>query len=232
MIKGKWICLFLTLIVSFAVSAVTASELTEKELINKVIVLYQLDTGNIAISVRRMPNIPQASDYDSVAIKLSANLPSNDLTTIPVIFLRRGEPILESRMQLKITRFDNVLVATSDIRRNENITDQNCRLERADITGLTEVPLSDISQLPGKWSKRYIRKGQILTSGMVEEIPTVLSGQPISILYRSSTFEISARGKALQSGYSGEKIRVQNIQSNKIISGTVVDDRTVSVEGL
>ncbi len=232
MMKGKWICLFMTLIISIGSTALQASERIEQELINRAIAYYHLDTGKATISVRRMPNLPDIPDYDSLIINGPAETPSGGLATLQFTFMKAQAPVLQSRAQIKITQYNYVLVAAEDIRRNEIIGDDKCRLEKSDITGLVEAPLTDPAQLSGKWSKRYIRKGQILTSGVIEEIPTVMSGQAINILYKSSALQITARGKALQTGYSGDKIKVQNTQSNKIISGTVIDAKTVSVENL
>jgi flagella basal body P-ring formation protein FlgA len=232
MLKGKWICLFLTLIISAASAALKASGPIGRELINKTIEFYHLDTGKVSLTVRRMTDIPKAPDYDNLSISAPAEIPSTGLLTEQITFYKGPAVVLQSRAQIKITRFEFVLVTAEDIRRNEIIGEEKCRLEKMDITGLMEEPLTRPSQLAGKWSKRFIRKGQILTSGVIEEIPTVMSGQTINILYKTPGLEITARGKALQAGYSGDNIKVQNIQSNKVISGTVVDTKTVSVESL
>jgi flagella basal body P-ring formation protein FlgA len=64
---------------------------------------------------------------------------------------------------------------------------------------------------------------------MIEEIPTIISGQDVEIVYRAPGFEVSAQGLALQSGYRGEIIKIKNLQSKKIITATVQDDGTVLV---
>jgi flagella basal body P-ring formation protein FlgA len=98
-----------------------------------------------------------------------------------------------------------------------------------EITSLTSRPLTSENSLADLWAKRDIRKDQILSSGSVEKIPTVLSGQGVSILYKSAILEISAKGVAMESGYVGEKIRIKNDQSKKVLTGTILDSETVEI---
>ena len=98
-----------------------------------------------------------------------------------------------------------------------------------EITSLTENPVTSEDELSGKWAKRNVGKGQILTSRMFETIPAITSGQEVSILYKSTGLEISTRGTALQSGNIGDLIKIRNNQSKKIIACTVMDDETVQV---
>jgi flagella basal body P-ring formation protein FlgA len=99
-----------------------------------------------------------------------------------------------------------------------------------EITSLTDRPLTSEDELSGLWTKKDIRKNQILSSSSLEKIPTVFSGQGVSILYKKAGLEISANGKAMESGYTGDIIKIKNKQSKKIITGTILDEETVRVK--
>ncbi len=226
--RGKWICLLLAWIIIFSCVA-EASDPIRSVLLNKISNTYQLDSSKVTVEIRTALFISDSTQFDSLNITGLPEAVPRGLITVSIDLYKEHLLKMQTRAQVNFKHYENVLIAADDIRRNEIVSPEKCRIEKMEISSLVELPYTDISQLKGKWAKRFIRKGQIFTSGIFEDIPTVISGQTINIIYQTPKFEIAARGKALQTGYSGEIIRVQNLQSYKIVSGTVVDTKTVAV---
>jgi len=84
-------------------------------------------------------------------------------------------------------------------------------------------------ELIGKRVKRVISKGTIISSDMVEQPPIIKQGDLITIVVESSSFRISAQGKAMENGIGGQVIRVINTLSMKEIQAKVVDGKTVKI---
>ena len=60
--------------------------------------------------------------------------------------------------------------------------------------------------------------------------PVVVSkGSLVTIIYRTNVLTLTAQGRAMVNGASGESIAVMNAQSNRIIDAVVVDGDTVAV---
>lgn len=227
--NGKWICLIIIgLILMTAANGFSGTE-AEKLLTENIINYYNLEDYDIEIKIRSNHFDINSYDFDRLTITPMTKSKPRGLLAFKVTLFNKGQKMETGQVRVKIAYFDNVLIATDRIGRHQLINNENCTAKRMEITSLTARPLTSESSLADLRSKRDIRNGQILSSGSTEKIPTILSGQGVSILYKSTILEISAKGKAMESGYVGEKIRIKNEQSKKIITGIIVDSETVEI---
>ena len=63
-----------------------------------------------------------------------------------------------------------------------------------------------------------------------EEPPVVKSRDPVRLTVRVGGLRITALGEALQDGRVGQNIRVRNVDSNKMVTGRVLDRGLVEVD--
>jgi len=226
---GKWICLtIIGLMLSITGNAFSENDFTEL-LTERIISYYNLENSDVEIEVRSNRFDLDSLVYDDMSIKPMTNSDPRGLLSFEATLLNDQKEVGQGQVRVKISYFGNVLVATERLGRHKILGADNSKIERMDITSLTSNPLTSDDSLAEFWTKRDIRKGQIISSNSVEKIPTILSGQGVSILYRSSALEISLSGIAVESGYTGEKIKIKNDQSNKILTCTVLDNETVEV---
>jgi flagella basal body P-ring formation protein FlgA len=231
-VRGKGICIGLTtLILLFFVQTVEAANL-ENDIREEIVALYNLDTTAIKIELQRNTINPEIGEYDSIRVIPMTKTEPVGIFPIQVELFGGGKKIGDGQVRVNIARFENVLVTLEPVKRNGILDPGKITIERMETTALTDRPLTDARELVGKWTKRNIRKGQIIMAGMIEEIPPIVSGKDISILYKSSWLEIAAPGKSLESGYVGEAIKIKNKETGKIIKGTVIDDKTVLISNL
>jgi len=227
--NGKWICLIIIGLILTTASDSFSNTQFEKLLTENIINFYNLEEYDIEVEIRSNRFDLNALAFDSLSIKPMTKSKPRGLLAFKVALFNEGQEIETGQIRVKIAYFENVLIATDRIGRHQLINNENCMAKRMEITSLTARPLTSENSLADLRSKRDIRKGQILSSGSTEKIPTILSGQGVSILYKSTILEISAKGKAMESGYVGEKIRIKNEQSKKIITGIIVDSETVEI---
>lgn len=227
--NGKWICQIIIGLILMTASNSFSKTSFEELLTKNIINFYNLEEFDIEVELRSSRFEVSQLDFDSLSIKPMTESKPRGLLSFNIALFNEGQEIKEGQIRVKIAYFENVLIATDRIRRHQLINSENCILKRMEITSLTSRPLTSENSLADLWSKRDIRKGQILSSGSVEKIPTILSGQGVSILYKSAVLEISAKGKAMESGYVGEIIRIKNEQSKKILTGTIIDSETVEI---
>jgi flagella basal body P-ring formation protein FlgA len=202
---------------------------------NELISYYKIDTNRCKIEIRKNRFKINPDEYDSLAI-FPLTGPTSVLQSVPrglvslrVELYKNNLLVKKGQIRVKIEHFDNVLVSLDRIGRHDIITSDKYIIKRTEITSLTDKPVTSEDALSGKWAKRNIGKGQILSSRMFEIIPTISFGQEVSILYKKSYLKISVRGTALQTGSEGDLIKVRNNQSKKIIACTVINDETVRV---
>ncbi len=81
----------------------------------------------------------------------------------------------------------------------------------------------------GQVATRALSTGQALRQHMVRAAQVFQAGAQVRVLTQGAGFQISADGQALSSGVVGQLTRVR-MDGGKVMSGTVLDARTVQVE--
>ncbi|TYP00186.1 flagella basal body P-ring formation protein FlgA [Geothermobacter ehrlichii] len=122
-----------------------------------------------------------------------------------------------------------VAVLTRDLPRGTLLGADDVTLAEREINRLHQ-PFFQMEELPGKKLKRSLRRGDVLTHGVVATPPVVRRGQPVTIVLRSGALSLSAKGIAKRDGKPGETIPVRNIGSQKIILCRVTGPGQVRVE--
>jgi len=125
--------------------------------------------------------------------------------------------------------FETVLCAAHLIRRGTVIDRGDVVLLRRNTSNLSKAPLMDIHSVLGRTAKRNIAAETCLASWMLEKTTVVEKGDLVKILAESNTIRLSAPGKALMDGDTGDVIRIENLMSEAEIVAEVVDHATVRV---
>lgn len=122
-----------------------------------------------------------------------------------------------------------VVVSARTIQKGEQLTKENFRIERQDITKFHCLPLRDVAQCAGMRARSTISAGKILDSQMFNAQPLVEKGEMVSIDYATQRIKISINGYARQSGTLGEKILVENPLTRNLIKSEIVGKGRVQV---
>ena len=86
-------------------------------------------------------------------------------------------------------------------------------------------------ELAGKVARRTLLPGKLIARNAVAEPQLVQKGTIVTAIYQDAELVITASVLALQSGALTETIQVRNIDSGKVIVGTVQADGSVRVGG-
>jgi flagella basal body P-ring formation protein FlgA len=89
--------------------------------------------------------------------------------------------------------------------------------------------ISDESDIMGHKLIRNLEEGETLLAHMVKKIPLVKNGDRILIVANKGSLRVTAPGVIRENGFKNDTVRVENLQSRKIILGTVIDSRTVQI---
>ena len=151
----------------------------------------------------------------------------------PVSFAVYVDGVLNRRATsyYKVTVYDRVLVAMTDIRAEEAISPVNARLEERAVDTLPELTLTDFTRLAGRVAGRYIRKDATITPNLLAMPLVMRAGNPVELVLDANGIVVRAEGVALEPGRIGYEIRVRNVRSGKILRGTVIDATTVQIIG-
>lgn len=130
---------------------------------------------------------------------------------------------------VRIVYRGEVLVAARALPRGAVISAADLVIEERDLEAGPTGYLTDPYLAVGKRTARPVRLGMPLTSGLLEEVQVIQRGQRVWLLAEAGRLSVRMAGTALQSGAPGDRIRVQNSASSKVIDGVVGDDGIVRI---
>ncbi|WP_267875943.1 flagellar basal body P-ring formation chaperone FlgA [Microvirga alba] len=83
--------------------------------------------------------------------------------------------------------------------------------------------------LIGKTARRTLLPGEAIPFNAVDDARLVTRGVPTQVVFQEAGLTITTMGSPLQSGGLGEQIRVRNMDTGRIILGTVRADGKVRI---
>ena len=176
-------------------------------------------------------NLPEAEiRFVPNSLPLPFTLPTGDLTheVIPSnpnilgssrfsIIFRIGDKVVKNMSVLgKIEALAHVVVAAVPLKKGEILGPQHLSTAILDISSI-DNPGLDLEDFIGKRLQRSLRAGSPIPLSMVEALPVVKRGERVKIVINSGALHLTATGLAHSDGAMNQMIRVQNINSNKII---------------
>ncbi|MBT4502181.1 MAG: flagellar basal body P-ring formation protein FlgA [Gemmatimonadetes bacterium] len=186
--------------------------------------------GRIEVRTRWQHDIPLEADGDvAVQVRRLSSRPLRGPVVLKVGVMVGGRIQKEMSITADIRHFGQVLVADIGLRRGEELASEAVVLAERDITKNRDGFFTDPSELEELRMRRAIRPGNVLTRRHVEPVPVVQRGEEITLLAGSAHLQISLPGEAMQDGGIGERIRVRNPASGKVLYGEVVDSKNVLV---
>lgn len=132
-------------------------------------------------------------------------------------------------VQAKVRRLTTVLVSARPLARGERIAVEDVVAETRDLAGLTSAYFSGFEAVKDKRIKRAIGAGVVLSPVVVEAIPVVRRGDPVTIVAQGRGIEVRATGEALADAGPGENVRVRNAATRRILDATALSVGTVKV---
>jgi flagella basal body P-ring formation protein FlgA len=84
-------------------------------------------------------------------------------------------------------------------------------------------------ELDGKIAKRTLLPGHYIPVSALRDAWLVEQGAPVQVVFVAGALTITATAMTLESGAAGDLVKVRNMDSGKVFSGTVMADGTIRV---
>lgn len=166
-------------------------------------------------------------------VVLSATVPYgvryNTTTSVSIAVIVNGQLFSKVGLNVDVKLFSQVVVVNNQMRLGEIVTTDNVRYERLEIGRLGAGYFTNLNKVVGLAARRSLTPGMVVLDSMVNKPVLIKQGNMVNIVAYIGSMEVIAGGQALQDGSAGQLIRVQNINSTKIISAKVLDGSTVQV---
>jgi len=128
-----------------------------------------------------------------------------------------------------IALIESVVTTRRPLVRGQTVRADDLVLSETDVSRLHKAYFTRIEDVVGLRAKRAIGSDKTLHAGLLKREQLVERGKTVSILADLSGLQVSMRGKAMADGGYGDRIRVKNLKSGRVISGTVAGNGLVKV---
>lgn len=157
---------------------------------------------------------------------------SDMLGSVPLMvqFLVKNQVEKKIWVTASVSVESQVVVAKKPINRRQVISEDMLDLVAGDLAKLPANALANIDEVVGKRALRLINTNEILRVDLVEMPPLVKRNDIVTLVAEKGLLRITAKGEVKENGRRGERIRVVNLDSNKLIYARVLDGNTVRVE--
>lgn len=134
-------------------------------------------------------------------------------------------------VQVSVATLQHVVVARRNLPRGHEITADDVELAQVDISNRMTSYLTATRAAQGQILTRSLLAGALITPAQLRLQATIRRGQQVTIGVHNDGMQIRMSGIALSDGAVGQRIRVRNVSSGRIIEGAVRDANFVEVGG-
>jgi flagella basal body P-ring formation protein FlgA len=163
-----------------------------------------------------------------VRLDTFAHPPKGSQTRI-IVRVTCPSPAWVLNVPVEVWRTQTVLVLQRAVGRGESLTEKDVVAQTRELPGLASPFVASPAQLTGRLTRRPVPEGTALTADALSAALLIHRGQTVTLVAQSAGFEVRAPGKALADAAARQRVRVQNLNSLKIIEGVADNDGTVRV---
>ena len=162
-------------------------------------------------------------------VKVLGAIRYGGLTPVHVLVYVDGKFYRRAILYYRVAVYDTVLVAAHDLRPDQEIGTGDVRQAEIAVEDAGTVYLRELAEVAGRVPSRFLKTGTPLSADVLQAARVLEAGDPVTLVTNYNGIEVKAEGIALQRGRVGERIRVRNARSAKVLMGTVLDAHTVRV---
>jgi len=221
------LCSFFSLVPAFASAQVYPLTQLKQDIANFLASEYQqVDHERIDINVSNLDN----------RLRLAS-------CTQPVEFINQDQTGLGGNISVKaacdsgkvwsvhvpaqVTIYREIPIALRDIARGEVISENHIGTNVVNVSSIRQAFLADTQAIVGKEAKRNISSGEPFRTALLDAPTAVKRGELVTLESLAGSIKVSSAGTAMADGRVGQKIRVRNNSSERIISGVVISQGLV-----
>lgn len=124
----------------------------------------------------------------------------------------------------------DVLALARPMRRGALLAAGDLERVAVDTQRLQQGWFTEPEEVAGRRLARSAGAGTVLNHSLIEYVPLIESGQSVTLVAGAGGIAVRAPGKALSEGAEGDRIRVRNLSSGRIVEGVVRDGDHVEVQ--
>lgn len=130
---------------------------------------------------------------------------------------------------VRIVQSQKIVVAAHSLTAGTVLTASDLALMPGNAASLAGTPLSSLSEAMGRTLRFGTVAGQPITQSMLAAPIWVHGGNNVTLVAEGDGVRITTLAQAIENGHPGQSILVRNLQSGRVVRGTVTAVATVRV---
>lgn len=122
-----------------------------------------------------------------------------------------------------------VVALRSELPRRHIIRESDLMIMQRDIYSLRDGYTTHLDNIVGQELKRALRAGDVVYSFHLQAPDIVKKGDRVTLIAKRGGLSVMSHGIAMASASKGERVRVENQRSARIIQGKVIGPGTVEI---
>ena len=165
----------------------------------------------------------------SGACDLQTHRPLLGRVIIPYVVSNQGQVVQRFSLGVNTSVDVPVVILKNAVSRGSILTESDLVLARQSVARVPYQSVRSVKAVLGMQARMPLVKGSLLMPWMLVEQTVVYCNDPVQILCEGPSLLLKVAGMALQDGALHDRIRVKNIDSQKILLAEVLDDKKVRV---
>jgi flagellar basal body P-ring formation protein FlgA len=141
-----------------------------------------------------------------------------------------GEPVRKLWVNANITVMAKVVTVVRPLGKYQHIEPADVALQRRDLSNLSSNTVRSLEGALGSRTTRMIYPNTVLESSMIDAPPLVRRGDVVKIVANAGLMTITATGMVKQQGSKGDRVKVTNMDSKRVITARVTGPGIVEVD--
>ncbi|MSR89092.1 MAG: flagellar basal body P-ring formation protein FlgA [Candidatus Margulisbacteria bacterium] len=199
-----------------------------------ILSMPQLTTSDIQVSfqnAKRLVAIPKNATYFTFKIPKKALVIGS--TVLPcTLYDDKKISLNEIQLQFSVEIMGNIIRNTAVLIKGAKITTENIEVVYKNIRTEPRNHYLVLDQVIGKEVSYTLAKGTTLIPRMLHQSSLIKAGDIVYISMNRQGLEIQIKGKAMEGGAKGDRIRVTTLlEGHKVIQGEIVDEQHIKLSG-
>jgi flagella basal body P-ring formation protein FlgA len=132
-------------------------------------------------------------------------------------------------VQAEIKVFKQTVVAAKPLGAGHVLEANDIKLTTVDISQFRRGFVKSKQDVLGQQLKYPLAMGAVISPSALKSMKVVARGQVITLLAKAGTMEVRMSGKALASAALGQRVKVKNLSSKRVVEGIVESPGVVKV---
>lgn len=147
---------------------------------------------------------------------------------IPISQIDKRGKKKRTTISVRVKIYEKVYISTKDITKRDPINVSDFELVEKEITAVRGNIVMSLGEVIGARAGRHIRKGDILTSESIENMPVIFPGDRVSAVTIVGNVLISFNAISRQEGSIGDVIRIRS-KDKEVYKAEVIDYKNVLI---